>query len=255
VGPIRPGFAGYRNSDASAAALLFCWLASMIFPFFPLMSLPGWRHKLSAFVHGSVLSPVPLVSAAASWVAIAFMIRATRIRRVRLWLLLSLFLIPAQFAIITRQPLPVDLLGAAAGIALFIFADGIPSAIAVAAWAFVGVLAIRGLAPFHWSSHGQPFSWVPFGGFLTTEWQYGIQLVLQKTFYYGAAIWMLRRAAMNWLPAICIVCAVLTGIEILQMHIPGRTSEITDPVLALLTGLGLRVLERPVRAVGYHANS
>ncbi len=60
---------------------------------------------------------------------------------------------------------------------------------------------------------------------------------------------------MRWLAAIFIVCAVLAAIEVIQIHLPGRTAETTDPLLALLAGLGLRVLERPAGTVGYHANS
>lgn len=259
AGPVRPGFAGYRAPDPSALASLFCWVASMLFPLFPVMHLAEWHHKLSAFVQGSPLAPIPLISAAATWIAIAFMVGAMRVRRIGLWLAFSLLLIPAQFAIVTRQPLPADMIGAALGVVLFLATETIPSTIAFAAWGFVAVLALRGLAPFHWEAHGQSFTWMPFAGFLHTDWQYAIQVILQKTFYYGAAIWMLRRAALQWLTAICIVFSVLTAIEILQTHLPGRTAEITDPLLAILAGLGLRILERPTRVthltIGYHAIS
>jgi VanZ family protein len=255
AGPVRKGAAEFRAPDPSALASVFCWAASLVFPFFPVMNLADWDHKLAVFAQGPAFASIPLISAAANWVAVAYMIRAMRVRRIRLWLAFSLLLIPIQFAIATRQPMPADLIGAVAGIVLFLVTENIPSGISFAAWAFIGVLTVRGLAPFHWDVHGQSFTWIPFGGFLNSEWQYGIQLILQKTFSYGAAIWMLRRAAMRWLAAIFIVCAVLAAIEVIQIHLPGRTAETTDPLLALLAGLGLRVLERPARTVGYHANS
>jgi len=143
--------------------------------------------------------------------------------------------------------LPVELLGAVAGIALCKLRPINP------AWAFLALLVIRGLAPFHFTAASQPFGWIPFGALLETEWQYGIRILLEKLFYYGTAIWLLRRAEVRWTFVIAMVCMVLGAIEAIQTHIPGRTAEITDPVLALMAGVGLRVLRR--HPIGYHANS
>jgi uncharacterized membrane protein YadS len=52
-----------------------------------------------------------------------------------------------------------------------------------------------------------------------------------------AAGWRLARAA--------IVLAVLLGaIEVIQIHLPGRVAEITDPLLALLLAITLGLLDR-----------
>ena len=85
------------------------------------------------------------------------------------------------------------------------------------------------------------------------DWQWGIQILLEKLFYYGTAIWLLWRAGVRWTFAIGTVCALLTAIEIVQTRIPGRTAEITDPLLALMAGIGLRALRS--HPIGYHANS
>jgi len=241
---------GTKASDASAVALLFCWFAAMLFPAFPVTGLLSLREKTVAFMHGSLLSPVLLLSVAASWFAAGRLLSAARLRRPVAWLIGSLIFIPAQIAIVTRQPLPVQLLGAAAGSALYMVARKSRS---VAAGAFLAVLLIRGLAPFHFSAHGQGFEWIPFGGFLNMDWQYGVQVLLEKLFYYGTAIWLLRTAGLKWIFAIGTVTALLAVIEAIQTHIPAHTAEITDPLLALMLGLGLRALRR--RSIGYHANS
>jgi len=260
--PARPLFSGVAAADPSALAMLFCWAAWWMFPFFPVMWLGEWRHKLSIFIHGPALSAIPLLSAAASWFAVALMIRAARIRSPGRWLAWSVLLIPAQFAIVTRQPLPVDLLGALAGIALFFLLGRFAAATPVAALAFLALVIIRGLAPFQLSAEGQAFTWIPFGAYLGNEWQSGIRGLLEKLFHYGAAVWLLRRAGLQWWQAAGTVCAVLTGIEIVQIHIPGRTPEITDPLLGALAGAGLKVLERPAgkapfpqTRIGYDASS
>jgi VanZ family protein len=243
-GPVRLELFGGR--DRAALALLFCWVAAMLFPLFPDTSLPDWGRKFLAFAEGPWLSPVPLLSAAASWLAVGMMLRSGA------GLAATLLLIPAQLFIVTRQPLPVQMVGAVVGIlALPLVRRMAP---AFPAWAFVAVLLIRGLAPFHPGAHAQPFGWIPFGGFLDSEWQYAIQVFLEKLFYYGTAIWLLRHAGLRWGMAIGSVCVVLACIEVAQIHLPGRTPEITDPILGLLAGFSLSAFGRP-RAIGYHANS
>ncbi len=249
-GTIRPNLR--RAADPSALALLYCWFASMLFPLFPDTSLPDWRHKALAFVHGPWLSPVSLISAAASWFAVATLLRRTTLRRPGAWLIASLTLIPAQILIATRQPAPVQLAGAAAGITVFLLFHRRMSAIP--AWGFLGVLAIRGLAPFQPVALARHFGWIPFAGFLGAEWQYAIPILLEKLFDYGAAIWLLRDSGLRWSAAIGPVCAVLAVIEVAQIHLPGRTPEITDPLLGLLAGLGLIAIGKR-RVIGYHAIS
>jgi hypothetical protein len=53
----------------------------------------------------------------------------------------------------------------------------------------------------------------------------------------GAAGWRLAHAA--------IAVAVLLGaIEVIQIHLPGRVAEITDPLLAILLAITLGLLDR-----------
>ena len=243
-GPIRFDLLGGR--DRAALALLFCWVAAMLFPLFPDTSLQDWGHKFLLFAEGTWLSPVPLISAAASWLAVGMMLRSVP------GLAVTLLLIPAQLFIVTRQPLPVQMVGAVVGVLALPVARKLTPLFP--AWAFVAVVLIRGLAPFHPSAQAQAFGWIPFGAFLETEWQYAIQVFLEKLFYYSTAIWLLRRAGLRWWMAIASVCTVLAGIEVAQIHLPGRTPEITDPILGLLAGFGLIAFGKP-RAIGYHANS
>lgn len=244
---------GKKASDPSAIALLFCWVASLLFPAFPVTTLPGWREKIMVSVHGHALSPVILISTAAVWFAAGLLLNATRLRRPGVWLMVSPIFIPAQIAIVTRQPLPVHLVGAITGVALFLLRRKSRGIRTVAAWAFLAVLLMRGLAPFHFSLEAQSFQWVPFGGLLNSEWQYAVQVLIEKLFYYGTAIWLLRTSGIRWTVAIATVAVTLAVIELVQTHIPAHTAEITDPLLALMAGLGLRILRR--RSIGYHANS
>lgn len=222
----------YRGAST---ALLFCGVAALTAPFFPVPNLPGWREKIAAFAYGPVLSPLPLISGIAWWMAMGLMARFAGP-----WIWLAVLLVPGQIAIVTRQPFPVDVIGALCGVGLSRLKPGK----ARAAGGFLAAIVIRGVLPFHLSAQPHDFQWLPFGGFLAMDWQFGMQVLLEKLFWYGSALWLLRRAGMGWPRAIALVCALLAGIEGIQTRLPGRTAEITDPLLALLEGLGLQAIMR-----------
>jgi VanZ family protein len=247
VDPFR--FRDNGTPDPSAVALLYCWLASLLFPFLPETSLRIWFHKTALSLHGA--GAVGLLSIAATWYAAYWLLRGAGFRRE--WWLVSIILIPAQIFIASRQPyLPSMLLVfAVAPLIAMVFHKNLQRP---GAFAFLAIIIIRGLAPFHFDPQSQPFLWTPFAGYLGMDWQPGIRIFLEKLFYYGASIWLLRDSGVKWLPATGVVGAVLAIIELIQTHIPGRTPEITDPLLALLLGLGLMSLTRK-QPIGYHANS
>ena len=87
-----------------------------------------------------------------------------------------------------------------------------------------------------------------FGGLLTMDWQVGIRILLQKLFWYGSAIWLLQTAGMRLVSATLVTMVSLGLIEVAQMRLPGHTSEITDPLLALLIGCSFRAFSRRRRS-------
>ena len=104
------------------------------------------------------------------------------------------------------------------------------------------MIAVRGLEPFVFLPKAVPFSWIPFSGFLTTEWQSGIQVIAQKFFWYGTAIWLLCKSGMRSPAATLVVAVTLLLIEIAQTHIPGHVAEITDPLWAVFVGWALQII-------------
>jgi len=182
---------------------------------------------------------VPLVSAAAAWFAAGLLVTAAGARVSRVWFFMTLLAIPAQFLIVDRQPLPSSLLGAVAGVVLFAFCHRSSTPAKPEAWAFLAVIVVRGLSPFHFVTVPVEFNWVPFGAALDADWQSVAGVLIEKIFFYGTAIWLLRAAGVTLARSVILVAAVLGSIEIVQMRLPGRTPEITDPILAILTGFVL----------------
>ena len=230
--------------DRGALLLTFCWAAWLVFPFFPILILHELYRRLSVFAHSPVFTLVSFVSAAAVWFALGLLITSAGIRRPVAWLGLSILAIPAQFFIAERQPVPSDLLGAIAGFLLFALRPRTQPVAKTEAWAFSAAILLRGLSPFRFVPESAHFTWVPFAPALLTEWQYAVLIMLGKMCYYASAIWLLRATGMRLLNSAIAVAAILAAIEIAQIHLPGRTPEITDPLFAILMGFVLFILSR-----------
>jgi hypothetical protein len=112
------------------------------------------------------------------------------------------------------------------------------------AWAFLATIVFRGLSPFHFSQAAVPFEWIPFSGFLNMNWQSGIQVIAEKFFWYGTAVWLMRRSGIRVIPATALVAVVLLGIEIAQTRLPGHVAEITDPLWAIFTSAAMVAIAR-----------
>ena len=107
---------------------------------------------------------------------------------------------------------------------------------------FAGSIVIRGLAPYHFTSVATPFSWVPFGGMFQSDRMAAMSIVLGKTFIYGTFVWLLRDSGWRMRYAAAAAAITLAAIEVTQMYLPGRTPEITDPLLALILAWVLSVI-------------
>lgn len=126
---------------------------------------------------------------------------------------------------------------------------------AVLAAGVMSLLIVRGLSPFHFQSIPAHFNWVPFIGVLNAEWIVGLPVFLEKAFYYGTAIWLMRRAGMPLVYSTAIAGSILAGIEAAQRYLPNHTPEITDPLLACAMGLILWLLEQDYRFRNEHYHS
>lgn len=238
-----------NSPDRAAVALLFCWLTWLWFPLFPVMGRTMLLHKADLFLHGPLAQPVPFSSAMLAWMAAGNLLQVAALRPARRWLAFSLGLIPFQLFILDRQPVLAAFAGAVAGAACFALFQPMRKAHRFAywqatAWAFLAVIVFRGLSPFHFTSTAAPFEWIPFSGFLNMNWQSGIQVIAEKFFWYGTAIWLMRRSGLRAVTATVLVAAVLLGIEFAQTHLPGHVAEITDPLWAIFTSAAMAVLAR-----------
>jgi VanZ family protein len=229
------GQAGYRKLDRPALFLLTVFLSSLTFPFFPVMWLSAFKYKIAQMLHPPSFHLIVFLTAMASWYAVAWMLRTVSVPPRLVWI--SFAVIPAQLLVLERIPTFSEALGAVVGLGLAARYASCP----VAPWVFLATIAVRGLMPLRFGPF-HALSFVPFGAFMDMRWETGTQLLLEKSWYYGAAIWLLRAGSLTLNRATATVVVTLAAVEIFQMYIPGRTPDITDPILALLLGLTFRAL-------------
>ena len=72
---------------------------------------------------------------------------------------------------------------------------------------------------------------------LHADWPVAARLLLRKTYDYGSAVWMLRMAGMRFGLAAATVSIALAVLEAVQLRLPGRTPEITDPAAGAAGGV------------------
>ncbi|MEJ7605838.1 MAG: VanZ family protein [Bryobacteraceae bacterium] len=229
------------GQDIAAFGLLTCWYAMLLTPFFPVLGRTHLLLRIEQYFASGSFHFVPFVSALVSVACAGYLLQACGMKRVQPYLVASTFLFPCQLFIVSRQPELSEWLGAGLGCIAFLRLPHRPRLIG---WSFFGVVVLRGLAPFTFREGMMTMSWIPFGGFLGMAWQAGVEVLLEKCFYYGAALWTLRYAGMRLSIATATVAGALAIIEVAQMHLPRRTPEITDPILAILLGIVLDSLAK-----------
>jgi glycopeptide antibiotics resistance protein len=229
-----------KPADRAALVLLGCAALWLLFPLMPIMGRTTLRHKLAIFGRADMFDLVTILSFALVWFALGELLQAAGLRPMRKLILFSILVVPARFFITGQRPLPAEIVGAALGALAYLWLR-IRSRWILAA-AFLGAIVIRGLTPFVLLRRSLPFSWVPFTSFLEMEWQQGTVIAAEKFFWYGTAIWLLRRARVPKLASAAVLAAILLAIEIAQTRIPGHVPELTDPLLGIAAAWSVFVL-------------
>jgi len=232
-------------NPSGAILLLYTWLAYQGFPLFPVLSRTRVAEKVrDLFAAGSV-SPIETFTYFVEWLIVAQLLESVLgAGRTRRLFPLLLLLLPAKLLIAGRTATWSELAGAVLAYICSYFLSEYQRRAALVAGSIVSLLILRGLAPYHWSTVSNPFSWIPFSGFLAADRELGLLTFLQKCFWYGSAVWLLRAAGWRLARAAAAVAMLLGVIEVMQIHLPDRVAEITDPLLALLLAATLGLLDR-----------
>jgi VanZ family protein len=226
-------------------ALLYLWAGYLLFPFFPALSQSALRPKLIALLSSGIGPPRDFFESLGGWLAAAALLQSLAGRRqARRMLALALLLIPLKLLIVDRTMSGSEVAGALAGVGFWMLFRGLRRPRLASGILEIVALVAAGLVPFEFTRTAQVFTWVPFLPMLQAPWESAFLTLLHKSFLYGSAVWLLNENRRGWTISSLMVAIPLAMIEGLQVFVPGRTPELTDPLLAILMGCGLALLER-----------
>ncbi|HET7313411.1 VanZ family protein [Salinisphaera sp.] len=221
----------------TAALLLLSFLAYRLFPYVPTLDLHAyWRALKPVVVHPSVHA-FDIASYGVIWVVAAALLADLVGRGRSRWLIVAVM--PAVLSakiVITHNHLSLSEI-----VALPIAAVGwrllsaLPRRAAGALLAGLLALVILGdrLLPFHWQSEAQDFGWIPFFSILHGSMAANTQALADKIFLYSSLVWLLAVAGLRHWFAVVLAAAGLFATSLIETHLPGRSAEITDAVIAL----------------------
>jgi VanZ family protein len=231
-------------SLSGVIALLYLWTGYLLFPFFPALSQSALRPKLIALLSLGI-APRDFFESLGGWLAAAALLHSLAgRRRPGKMLAMALLLIPLKLLIADRTMSGSEAAGALAGVGFWMLFRGLRRPRLASGIVAILALAAAGLVPFEFSRTAQAFTWVPFLPMLQAPWETAFLTLLHKSFLYGSAVWLIHADRGGWLISSLIVAVPLAMLEALQVFLPGRTPELTDPLLAILMGSGLALLER-----------
>jgi len=230
---------------SSALLLFYVWLGYQGFPLFPALSRTKLGEKLYILFAAVSISPLETFTYFVEWLIVARLLESVLgSERTSRWLAPLLLVLPAKLLVTGRTVSWSELAGAVIAYIGWRFLTEYDNRTGVVAGLIASLLILRGLVPYHWDNVANSFSWVPFRGSLAADRDSGLLTVFQKCFWYGSAIWLLRAAGWRLARATVVVAALLGAIEVIQIYLPGRVAEITDPLLALILAACFGILDR-----------
>jgi hypothetical protein len=99
------------------------------------------------------------------------------------------------------------------------------------------VIVVQGLQPWRFLVRPQTFNWVPFQHSLSGSIEVNYTVFPEKCFWYTALVWLLTRVGLGVRTATILTALLLLMIEVVQVWLPDRSAEITDPILAIMAGI------------------
>jgi VanZ family protein len=231
-----PGLAETRPAPVPLGFVLL-WLSYRLAPFVPTLDWQKIKDSLKPIFLDPAIDGVEVLRFLVGWLVIAHAVR--RMWR-REYAIIALVALAAgtqlgRVLVVGKTLNPAELLALTALIVLLPVMRRIPQPrrLLVLSLALVAVIVVQGLEPWHLEPQANPFSWIPFKNSLSDSLEINISVLLEKFFWYASLVWLLaQRSGALWPSA--IAAALLVGaIEFVQLWLPGRSAEITDPLLVL----------------------
>ena len=235
-----------------AASLLLLWVGYRLAPFGVALSPAEWRAAVTPLLDDPWFAPWEIIRLLIPWLVVALAIRSLLPGRNDLTgLAVTMLAVLAGLVLVAGKTLvPAEIVAMALALAFDRILGRVEASrvAALLAWAVAALIVADGLAPFNFGLGPDSFGLVPFEDSLTRYRATNLGDLFHRCFAYGALVWLLVRAGHRALLATVMAGALVLGVEILQAWLPGKTGDITDPLLVVAAGGLLAMFEGPVAA-------
>lgn len=225
--------------------LLAAWITDRLYPFVPDLDPHKYWAAIKPLFHPAPLQSIELVRHAAIWSTVFVLVdeAAEGKHSIKLFAALAFVLVAGPIFVIDGV---VSLPAIIGSIFVFLWAVGTTRFPRSRLWTVLFVLAAyvvaERLEPFTFGFLGKQFGWVPFRGFMNGAMAVNVLSFLEKSFFYGALIWLSAKAGARIGTASLLVSGALLSTSVAQIYLPGRSAEITDAILALAVGMVIYAL-------------
>lgn len=220
----------------TAALVLLSFLAYRLFPYVPTLDLRSYWHAVKPVVEHPSVHGLDIAAYAIIWTVVAALLADVVGRGRSRWLIAAAMLaVISAKIVITHNRLSLSELLAlpAALVAWQIMSRWRRTQLGGALAVLLALVILRErLLPFDWQPIGHDFGWVPFFSILHGSMAANTQALADKTFLYTSLVWLLTVAGMRHAAAGALAAAGLLATSVLETHLPGRSAEITDAVIA-----------------------
>jgi len=218
------------------------WLGDELFPYVPVFG----RHPYAPLEHAfrsPRFPPFDLCAQMVFWLSAAVLIDAlfgaARSRMILPVLALCVLLIRLLNAVL----LPVDVAATIAAVAAWVVLSRWSWRVPLIATFLLIYTILQALQPFTFLPAPRPFGWTPFLSFIEGPRFSGTRIFLEKSFTYGALVWLWTRAGLSWTVATIAAVALEFSLRFAQTYFPGRSAEVTDAIMVLLLAVVMKLID------------
>lgn len=218
-----------------ATELMLLWLVDRWFPLVPTLDVQNLKDGLKPLLDWSSVDVLDVLRHAVGWLVFLRLARYCVLQRLGLaaWAVACVLIVALEPLFLHNTIGPANVLGLAGALLLAPVSRSGPASLALLALLLVGLVTAQALEPYRFAWVGG-FHWVPFAGSLAGDPLAALPPLIEKLYLYGSLVFFVRYLGLSHRSTCLWVGSLLLGLEGAQLWLPGRTPEITDPLLALL---------------------